>query len=57
MHGLFGNDKFRRWWMNQIDASAVSALNFESMIESELDSLAEGLIQSLDVDALFADAS
>ena len=43
--------------MNQIDASAVSELNFESMIERELDSLAEGLIQSLDVDALFADAS
>ena len=57
LHGVFGNDKFRRWWMNQIDASAVSELNFESMIERELDSLAEGLIQSLDVDALFADAS
>ena len=37
LHGLFGNDKFRRWWINQFDASTVSELNFESMIESELD--------------------
>jgi len=56
LHGLFNSDNFRHWWMNQINADTSSELKFESTIENELDSLAEGLKQSLNVDALLADA-
>ncbi len=56
VHGVFSSDSFRQWWMHQIDAKANSSLNFEATIEHELDSLAEQLVDSLDVDALFADA-
>jgi len=56
LHGLFSNDDFRRWWMRQINPKANSKLNFEATIERELDALADGLKQSLDIDALLADA-
>lgn len=56
LHGLFSNDAFRGWWLNTISQSASSSLNFEQTIENELNRLADGLQNSLDIDALFNDA-
>jgi adenosylcobyric acid synthase len=56
LHGLFSSDGFRHWWLQQIHTDAGSTLNFEATIEDELDQLAAGLEQSLDIDALFNDA-
>ena len=56
LHGLFSNDEFRAWWLSTISQSAASNLNFEKTIETELNRLAAGLQDSLDIDALFSDA-
>ena len=56
LHGLFGNDAFRHWWLQGLGATASSDLIYQNYIEAELDALADGLEQALDVDALFAEA-
>ncbi len=56
LHGLFGNDDFRSWWLNAIRAGSSAGLNYESTVERELDNLADALAESLDVDALLNDA-
>jgi len=56
MHGLFSNDAFRHWWLQSLGATASSDLNYHNQVEAELDALADGLEQALDVDALFNEA-
>jgi len=56
LHGLFGNDAFRHWWLQSLGASASSDLIYHDVVEAELDALADGLEQSLDIEALFGEA-
>ena len=56
LHGLFGNDPFRSWWLNGIRAGSSAGLNYEATVERELDNLADALDENIDVDALLDDA-
>ncbi|ASJ71317.1 Cobyric acid synthase [Granulosicoccus antarcticus IMCC3135] len=56
LHGVFGNDDFRAWWLNNLKAGSAGSLNYESTVERELDNLADGLEAALDVDELLRDA-
>ena len=56
LHGLFGNDAFRHWWLQGLGTTASSDLMYHDCVEAELDALADGLEQALDVDALFNEA-
>lgn len=56
LHGIFGNDDYRAWWLNGLKSGSAGALNYDATVEQELDKLADGLEAALDVDALFADA-
>ncbi len=56
LHGIFGNDDYRAWWLNGLKSGSAGALNYDATVERELDKLADGLEAALDVDALFADA-
>ena len=56
LHGLFGNDEFRHWWLGSISAGYASNTNYEAQVDQELDKLADNLETVLDVDSLFADA-
>ena len=56
LHGLFANDQFRAWWLNSIRSNSAGSLNYDAIVEQELEALADGLEASLDVDALLADA-
>ena len=57
LHGLFANDLFRQYWLDNIKSGTASQLDYEFTVESELNRLADGLEASLDVDALFSDAA
>lgn len=56
LHGIFSNDEFRAWWLNSILQGCAGGLNYEATVERELDALADALEESLDLDALLADA-
>lgn len=56
LHGLFGNDAFRHWWLQGLGATASSNLIYNEYVETELDALADDLEQTLDIDALFNEA-
>ena len=56
LHGIFGNDDYRAWWLNGLKSGSAGGLNYDATVEQELDILADGLEAALDVDALFADA-
>jgi adenosylcobyric acid synthase len=56
LHGLFANDEFRRFWLNGIKDGISRGFDYEAFVDKELDSLADGLEASLDVDALLNDA-
>ncbi len=56
LHGIFGNDDYRAWWLNGLKPGSAGSLNYEATVELELDKLADGLEAALDVDALLADA-
>ncbi len=56
LHGLFGNDAFRQWWLQGFGVSADATQSYDDFVETELDTLADGLEQALDIDALFAEA-
>jgi adenosylcobyric acid synthase len=53
IHGLFGDDRQRRYWLQRIGAAA-STLDYEAGIDATLDQLAEHLERHLDCDALLA---
>ncbi len=57
VHGLFTDDEFRSWWLDSIVQGSSSQLQYEEDLEHDLDALADGLEASLDVNALFNDAS
>ena len=52
VHGLFAGDAFRRAWL--ADLGIVSALAYETRIDTALDALADHLEAHLDIDALLA---
>ncbi|MBV6658447.1 MAG: cobyric acid synthase [Devosiaceae bacterium] len=52
MHGLFGSDAFRAWFLEQLGGR--SAVAYEARVEAALDGLAEHLEQHMDLDALHA---
>ena len=56
LHGIFGNDAFRSWWLNSIKSGISGGYDYEAFVDTELDVLADALEQCVDVDALFADA-
>jgi len=56
LHGLFSNDEFRRFWLEQIRTGASSNNNYHSSVERALDQLADELEKAVQVDALLADA-
>ncbi len=53
LHGLFGGDAFRGWYLNRLGADP-SALGFEDGVEATLDALAAHLERHMDLDALLA---
>lgn len=56
LHGLFGNDDYRAWWLNGLKSGSAGKLDYDATVERELDRLADGLEVALDVDALLSDA-
>ena len=56
VHGLFSSDEFRATWLNEIRSGSASDLKYETSVDNYLDQLADGLEESLDIDALLADA-
>ena len=56
LHGIFSNDAFRRWWLNGVKSGTSEGYDYEAFVDTELDVLADGLEQCLDIDALLADA-
>lgn len=56
LHGIFSNDSFRSWWIENQKVGMSSVMNYEACVDEELDRLADGLEASLDIDALLCDA-
>jgi adenosylcobyric acid synthase len=54
VHGLFGADGFRGWFLSTLREGRVSTLNYEPMVEDTLDALAAHLEAHIDLDALLA---
>jgi len=44
-------------WLNRLKSNSASTLNYEAVVDLELDNLADGLEASLDIDALLNDAA
>jgi len=57
LHGIFSNDEYRMHWLNRLKSNSASTLNYEAVVDLELDNLADGLEGSLDIEALFNDAA
>jgi len=56
IHGLFGSDAFRSWWLESIRPGTSSNVDYNAQVESDIDALSAALESSLDVDALLSDA-
>lgn len=56
MHGLFGSDAFRSWWVDSFREGTSSTINYNSEVEADLDALAASMESSIDIDALLSDA-
>ena len=56
LHGLFGNDAYRRAWLGRIRDTATATLHYEASIEAALDDVAATLADTVDTDALFSAA-
>jgi len=56
LHGLFGNDTYRRAWLSRIRDTTATTLQYEASVESALDDIAATLADTVDTDALFATA-
>jgi len=53
VHGVFSSDAYRGWWLESLKPGLASQLQYDASIELELDALADGLEEVLDIDALF----
>ncbi len=56
VHGIFSSDDYRAWWLDTLITGSASQLHYDDEVEFELDALADGLEESLQIDALLADA-
>ena len=56
LHGLFANDAYRRAWLERVAAGSASSLQYEAVVDSALDEVANALCAALDLDALFGAA-
>ncbi|MEM7000559.1 MAG: cobyric acid synthase [Pseudomonadota bacterium] len=56
LHGIFGNDAYRRWWLEQINGSTVQSYAYQTQVEQALDDLAASLSTHCDGTALLAAA-
>jgi adenosylcobyric acid synthase len=54
LHGLFTSDAFRSAFLGTIRRGAGNGINFDAMVETALDQIADRLETVLDVDALYA---
>jgi len=57
IHGVFSSDAYRSWWLESLKPGLASQLQYEASVERELDNVADGLSESLDIDTLFGDAA
>jgi len=57
VHGVFSSDAYRSWWLESLKPGLASKLQYEASVEQELDTLADGLNEALDVDALLKQAA
>ena len=53
LHGAFAADAFRANWLESMGAEALGGLNYQVMVDTALDDLADGVEAALDVAALF----
>ena len=53
LHGVFSNDRFRQNWLRSVKENFEGNLDYEQSVETALNELADGLEDSLDLDALF----
>ena len=53
-HGLFANDEFRRQWLARVGGRADSQVNYQPVVDAAIDEIADGLVRSLDIEALFS---
>ena len=56
LHGLFANDAYRRAWLERVAAGSASSLQYEAVVDSALDEVADALGVALDLYALFGSA-
>ncbi len=56
LHGVFGDDAFRRTWLKQLKPDYQGTLDYDQSIEDALDQLAESLEAVLDINRLLQDA-
>ena len=56
LHGLFGNDAYRRAWLSRIRDIGTATLQYEAGVEAALDDVAATLADSVDTEALFSAA-
>jgi len=57
IHGVFSSDAYRSWWLESLKPGLASQLQYEASVEQELDTLADGLSESINIDALFSEAA
>ncbi|MEM7098380.1 MAG: cobyric acid synthase [Pseudomonadota bacterium] len=56
LHGIFGNDEYRAWWLSQVRGAPVENFQYQNNVEAALDDLAAALCQYCDVNALLESA-
>ena len=57
VHGVFGNDDFRRAWLRRAGAGSRENLDYAAAVEQAIDRVADGIDQAVDVDALLGCAT
>ena len=57
VHGVFGNDEFRRAWLLRAGASGSSHLDYTAAVEQAIDRVADGVGQAVDIEALLGCAA
>jgi len=56
LHGVFGSDAFRRYWLNRIRSDAAGDFDYNQNVDNALNQLAASLEKHIDVDALLETA-